>query len=71
MALPPPDHPCWAKSASGGLASIDTNNLALQLMAKRQERSDEPPARKIAEIQAFFAKWERMLGWEIAQMLRD
>lgn len=68
MALPPNNHPCWAKTASGGLAKIDTTNLALQLMAKRLERSTDPVATKVGEIQAFFSKWERMLGWEIEQL---
>lgn len=70
MALPPPSHACWSKCASGGLAKIQTTNLALQLMVKRLDRSADPAPQKVAEIQAFFAKWERILVQEIEQLAR-
>ncbi|GAA6143048.1 hypothetical protein [Hydrogenophaga sp. 5NK40-0174] len=68
MALPPSDHPCWLKGANGGLAIIKTDNLALQLLVKRIERSLDPEFKKAEDIKAFFAKWERMLDAEIAQL---
>jgi hypothetical protein len=70
MALPSPTHPCWSRAASGGLARIQTTNLAMQLLAKRIERSPDPAGQKAAEIQAFFAKWERILASEIDQLNR-
>ena len=68
MALPSPDHPCWQKLATGGIAKLTTQQLSLQLMGKRLERSTESTAAKAAEVQAFFAKWERTLGNEIQQI---
>lgn len=70
MALPSPTHPCWSKAASGGLARIQTSNLALQLLVKRLDRSTDPAPQKASEIQAFFAKWERILGAEVEQLNR-
>jgi len=70
MALPSPTHPCWSKAASGGLARIQTSNLALQLLVKRLDRSTDPASQKASEIQAFFAKWERILGAEVEQLNR-
>lgn len=70
MALPASSHPCWSKAASGGLARIQTSNLALQLLVKRLDRSPDPAAQKASEIQAFFAKWERILASEIDQLNR-
>ena len=68
MALPPPDHPCWQKLASGGIARLNTQQLVLQLMSKRLERSTDPITAKAAEVHAFFVKWERTLGSEIQQI---
>ena len=70
MALPNPTHPCWTRAASGGLARIQTSNLAMQLRAKRIERSTDPAGQKAAEVQAFFVKWERILASEIDQLNR-
>jgi hypothetical protein len=70
MALPSASHPCWSRAASGGLARIQTANLAMQLLVKRIERSTDPVTQKASEIQAFFVKWERMLGAEIDQLNR-
>ncbi len=70
MAIPSPTHPCWSRAAGGGLARIQTSNLALQLMVKRLERSTDPAPHKASEIQAFFAKWERILTAEIEQLNR-
>jgi hypothetical protein len=70
MAIPSSSHPCWSRAASGGLARIQTSNLALQLMVKRLDRSADPAPQKSSEIQAFFAKWERILGSEIDQLNR-
>lgn len=70
MALPSPTHPCWSRAASGGLACIQTNNLAMQLLVKRMERSPDPAGQKASEIQAFFTKWERILASEIDQLNR-
>lgn len=68
MALPPSNHPCWHKLASGGLARLKTQHLGTQLMTKRLERSAESAAGKAAEIHAFFVKWERTLATEIQQL---
>jgi hypothetical protein len=70
MALPSPTHPCWTRAASGGLARIQTSNLAMQLLAKRIERSTDPVAQKASEILAFFTKWERILASEVNQLNR-
>lgn len=68
MTIPAPNHPCWQRLASGGLMRLKTSHLGTQLMAKRLERSADPVAVKAAEIQAFFAKWERVLTAEIQQL---
>jgi len=47
---------------------LQTQHLGTQLMAKRMERSTAPAAAKAAEIQQFFAKWERVLVAELAQI---
>lgn len=39
-------------------------------MVKRLERSADSAAQKASEIQAFFAKWERILASEIDQLNR-
>jgi hypothetical protein len=70
MAIPSPTHPCWSRAASGGLARIQTSNLALQLLVKRLDRSTDPAPQKASEIQAFFTKWERILSAEIDQLNR-
>lgn len=68
MPLPATSHPCWTRAASGGLSKITTSNLAMQLLTKRIERSADPVPQKVGEVQAFFAKWERMLTAEITQL---
>ncbi|WP_290871627.1 hypothetical protein [Aquabacterium sp.] len=68
MALPPPNHPCWQRLASGALAKIKTQHLGTQLMTKRLERSTDSVAVKAAEIQAFFTKWEKVLPSEVQQL---
>lgn len=68
MPVPPPNHPCWHRLASGGLSKLRTQHLGTQLMTKRLEKSTEPAAVKAAEICAFFTKWERILPSEIAQL---
>ena len=68
MSVPAPNHPCWQRLASGGLARLKTQHLGTQLMTKRLERSTEPAAAKAAEIHAFFAKWERALPNEVQQL---
>lgn len=70
MALPNSTHPCWSRAAGGGLARIQTSNLAMQLLVKRLERSTDPAPQKASEIQAFFTKWERILSAEIDQLNR-
>ncbi len=70
MTIPPSNHPCWSRAATGGLARIKSTNLAMQLLAKNIERSTDPTPQKAAQIQAFFAKWERILGSEIDQLTR-
>jgi hypothetical protein len=68
MPVPPANHPCWQKLASGGLSKLRTQHLGTQLMTKRLEKSPDPVPAKAAEIHAFFAKWERILPSEIAQL---
>ena len=68
MAIPPPGHPCWQRLASGSLANIKTEHLGTQLMAKRISRSADPVPAKIAELHAYFTKWERILPNEVAQL---
>ncbi|MBL8307729.1 MAG: hypothetical protein JNM33_13610 [Rubrivivax sp.] len=68
MAVPAPNHPCWQRLAAGGLSRIKTQHLGTQFMTKRLERSTDPVSQKAAEIHAFFAKWERVLGQEIQQL---
>lgn len=68
MVLPSSTHPCWQKLASGGLVKLTTQQLGIQLMTKRMERSTSSPAEKAAEIYNFFVKWERTLTSEIAQL---
>jgi len=40
----------------------------MQMLIDRMERSTDPVPQKALEVQAFFAKWERMLSSEIAQL---
>ncbi len=68
MALPPPNHACWQKLASGGMSRLKTQQLGIQFMTKRLERSSDPVSQKAAEIHAFFVKWERTLATEIQQL---
>lgn len=65
---PPISHPCWLRLANGSLSRLQTQHLGTQLMAKRMERSPAPAAAKAAEIHQFFAKWERVLVAELAQI---
>lgn len=70
MSVPDAHHPCWQKLANGGLSRIKTEHLGTQLLAKRIERSTDPVGAKAADIHAFFARWERVLPGEIAQLTR-
>jgi hypothetical protein len=67
-AVPPLNHPCWQRLASGALSRIRTQHLGTQLLTKRIERSSDPAADKAREIHAFFAKWERALHDEVRQL---
>ena len=68
MSLPARQSPVWHRLAGGALPRLRTQNLGVQLMAKRLERSDASTPEKAAEIHAFFVKWERVLGSEIQQL---
>jgi len=68
MAVPDLNNPCWRRLANGGLAKLKTDNLGTQLLAKRLERSTDPVEVRAAEIHGFFAKWERTLTKELAQI---
>lgn len=68
MAVPPPNHACWQRLASGGLARLKTQHLGTQLLTKRLERSTDPLSVKASEIHAFFTKWERVLPGEVQQL---
>lgn len=67
MAVPPPEAACWQRLATGGLARIRTDNMGIQMMAKRFERSTDPLSAKVKELHFFFSKWEGGLKNEIAQ----
>ncbi len=69
MAVPAQNHPCWQKLANGSLANLKTEHLGTQLVAKRIVRSTDPLPARAAELHAYFAKWERILTKEIAQLL--
>jgi len=66
--LPPAGHRCGLRLASGNVAGFQTRQLALQLMFKRLEREPLSPAVKAGEVHAFFVKYARILGPEIAQL---
>jgi hypothetical protein len=68
MSVPPANHPCWQRLASGAMARLKTQHLGPQLLTKRLERSTDPVNVKAAEIHAFFAKWERVLVAEVQQL---
>ncbi|SFG25171.1 hypothetical protein SAMN05518801_11246 [Novosphingobium sp. CF614] len=70
MSIPAPSSPVWTRLASGGLSRIQTSHLGTQMLIKRLELSPAPPAAKAAEIYNYFAKWERSLANEVAQLAR-
>ena len=70
LSVPPINDPCWLRLAKGGLGRLKTQHLGTQLMTKRLERSSAPDGDKANEIYAFFARWERALPTEVAQLLR-
>jgi len=49
---------------------LKTNNLATQMLIKRMELSKMSSAEKCQEIYNYFAKWERGLAAEVAQLER-
>ena len=68
MSLPPVNHPCWQRLATGAFSRLKTQHLGTQLLAKRLERSTDPTPQKAGEIHAYFVKWERTLAAEIQQL---
>jgi hypothetical protein len=68
MAVPPLNHPCWTRLAGGAITRLKTQHLGTQLMSKRIERSTDPVPAKVAEMHAFFTKWERILAAEVQQL---
>lgn len=68
MSLPPSTHTCWKRLVSGSAARLKTDQLALQLLCSRMERSDAPIDKRVSEVIAFFTRFERILGREIAQL---
>ena len=68
MSLPPPTHPCWKRLVSGGISRLKTDQLALQLLCSRLARAETPIEQRCSEVVAFFARFERILGREIAQL---
>lgn len=68
MELPPSHSVCWRRLAEGGLMRLHTDQLAIQMMTKRLERSGYPVSRRAEEIYCFFQKWQRGLADEIAQL---
>lgn len=68
MAIPDPNHPCWKRLADGAVTRIKTQHLGTQLLCKRIERSSDPLATKVADMHAFFTKWERILPNEVQQL---
>lgn len=68
MSLPPPTHSCWKHLVTGGGSRLKTDQLALQLLCSRLERSDAPIEKRVSELMAFFTRFERILPREIAQL---
>lgn len=68
MSLPPSNDPCWLRLANGGLARLQTQNLAAQLLTKRLSHSRDLAEVKAKQIHDFFVKWERALPREIQQL---
>jgi len=68
MTVPDRNSPCWVRLANGGFARLKTNHLGAKMLAKRIERSADPPATKAFEIYSFFVKWEPSLREELAQL---
>ena len=68
MPLPNASNPVWQRLARGSLTKLKTQNLGIQLMAKRLERSPVPVNAKATEVYEFFVKWERVLHAEIQQL---
>ena len=68
MALPPPNHACWTRLARGDISRLKTQQLGIQLLAKRLQTSTATDSQKAGEIRAFFEKYERILGPEISQL---
>jgi hypothetical protein len=50
------------------MSRLKTTHLGTQMLAKRLECSSDPLPAKASEIHAFFAKWERVLAAELAQV---
>jgi len=69
MSLPPPSHSCWQRLATGQ-ATLQTRQLALQLLFKRIQDPKLVPGEKAREIHAFFVKYAAILAPEIAQLDR-
>lgn len=70
MSLPTVNEPIWQRLASGGLARVKSQNLGIQMLTKRMERSPDDLNQKAREIHAFFTKWQGGLKDEIAQIAR-
>lgn len=70
MSLPASGSPVWSRLANGGLSRLQTSHLGTQMLIKRLELSPAPPATKATEIYNYFAKWERSLAHEVAQLAR-
>ncbi len=69
-SLPPPNHPCWQRLASGALERMTTQHLGTQLMRKRMASSPAGVVIKATELHAYFTRWERILPSEVAQIAR-
>lgn len=70
MSVPPVDHACWPRLIANQVAAFDTSHVALKFLLKRLRGESTPPLTRARELQAFFVKYERLLGAEIRLLQR-
>ena len=66
--IPPAEHRCWLHLSSSASPGIQTRQLGLQLLFKRLQGESLSAAAKAREVHAFFLKYQKILGPEIAQL---
>jgi hypothetical protein len=70
MSIPPLEHPCWTRLATGAVTRFETQHLSLQLLFSRLRLETYSTQKKAADVHAYFVKYERYLASEIAQLSR-